>query len=126
MVDRTINFGSDANEATYQIQDDDPNGGGDFVINDTDASVALLQYDQSAGRWSMQDADLTDAAVGTLSATTASFDTLNGADLANADAGRAVVTDGNGNFIFGDVLTGVGHDLHLSEGVVSVSRRVPV
>jgi hypothetical protein len=52
MPDRTINWGDSATEATYQTGDDDPAGGGNFVVaRDTDGGVTLLEYDPAAGEW---------------------------------------------------------------------------
>ena len=39
-------------EAVYQTGDDDPDGGGNFVVaRDTDGGVTLLEYDPVAGEW---------------------------------------------------------------------------
>ena len=52
MSDRTINFGESETEATYQIQDTDSTGGGNFVVaKDTNANTVLLQYDPGADTW---------------------------------------------------------------------------
>jgi len=53
MPDRTINFGENESEATYQIQDTDgAAGGGNFVIaKDTNANTVLLQYNPSTDAW---------------------------------------------------------------------------
>ena len=52
MSDRTINFGESETEATYQIQDTDSTGGGNFVVaKDTNANTVLLQYDPAADTW---------------------------------------------------------------------------
>lgn len=127
MADRTINFGVDSTEATYQIQDDDPTGGGDFLINDTAVATPLLQYIQSTGRWSLGSLDSTELATTSLTATDGTFDTLNGANIATAPEGRSIVTDGAGNLMFGDAVPNLGHDLHVSEdNVLSVARRTPV
>jgi len=100
MADRTINFGSDSTEATYQIQDDDPAGGGDFVIRDTDANLAILSYDQTNDEWdfaataNFNSNDITD--ITSLTADTINVDTLDGADIANATADDVLETDGSG------------------------------
>ena len=52
MSDRTINFGESETEATYQIQDTDSTGGGNFVVaKDTNANTVLLQYDPDTDTW---------------------------------------------------------------------------
>ena len=52
MSDRTINFGESETEATYQIQDTDSTGGGNFVVaKDTNANTVLLQYDPTTDTW---------------------------------------------------------------------------
>ena len=52
MSDRTINFGESETEATYQIQDTDSTGGGNFVVaKDTNANTVLLQYDPAIDTW---------------------------------------------------------------------------
>ena len=52
MSDRTINFGESETEATYQIQDTDSTGGGNFVVaKDTNANTVLLQYDPGTDTW---------------------------------------------------------------------------
>jgi len=52
MADRTINFGESETEATYQIQDTDSTGGGNFVLaRDTNANTVLLQYDPATDTW---------------------------------------------------------------------------
>ena len=100
MADRTINFGSDSTEATYQIQDDDPAGGGDFVIRDTDANLAILSYDQTNDEWdfaataNFNSNDIT--GITSLTADTINVDTLDGADIANATADDVLETDGSG------------------------------
>lgn len=66
MAERTLNFGADATDAKYQIEDSgDP---GDFVLaRDTDGSVVLLQWNDTAGAWEyggpvdLDGNDLTDA-----------------------------------------------------------------
>jgi len=85
MSDRTINFGSDDTEATYQIQDDDPVGGGNFVVNDLDAATAILQYDQANDKWVIVEIDVT---------------TINGADTSVAAADELLSSDGSGNLTF--------------------------
>lgn len=126
MADRTINFGSDENEATYQIQDDSSAGGGNFVINDTDASIALFEYDQQADRWSLAGIDINDADVTTLAATDATVATLNGADVSGASLGNVIASDGNGDLEFTFALTEAGHGLRLDTTTVNMARRVPV
>jgi len=74
MSDRTINFGSDDTEATYQIQDDDPLGGGNFAINDLGAATAILEYDQTNSEWVVID-------VTTANITTANVTTLKSDDI---------------------------------------------
>jgi len=76
MSDRTINFGSDTTDATYQIQDDDPLGGGNFAINDLDAATAILEYDQTNDEWVVSQIDVT---------------TVNGTDVTTS----AVTINGN-------------------------------
>ena len=52
MSDRTINFGESETEATYQIQDTDSSGGGNFVVaKDTNANTVLLEYDPATDTW---------------------------------------------------------------------------
>jgi len=52
MADRTINFGESETEATYQIQDTDTTGGGNFVLaKDTNANTVLLEYDPATDTW---------------------------------------------------------------------------
>ena len=52
MPDRTINWGDSETEATYQTGDDDPAGGGNFVVaRDTDGGTTLLEWDPAAGEW---------------------------------------------------------------------------
>ena len=52
MSDRTINWGDSEVEAVYQTGDDDPDGGGNFIVaRDTDGGVTLLEYDPVAGEW---------------------------------------------------------------------------
>jgi len=53
MPDRTINWG-DPNDAgtKYRTQDDDPAGGGNFVVaEDTDGNTVLLQWNPTASQW---------------------------------------------------------------------------
>jgi hypothetical protein len=85
MSDRTINFGTDDTEATYQIQDDDPAGGGNFAINDLDAATAILEYDQTNDTWVVTEIDVT---------------TVNGADTSAASADELLASDGSGNLTF--------------------------
>jgi len=50
-MDRTINFGDDAADARYRIQDTSSTGG-DFVLaEDLDGGTVLLEYDYSASEW---------------------------------------------------------------------------
>jgi len=79
MSDRTINFGSDDTEATYQIQDDDPLGGGNFAINDLGAATAILEYDQTNSEWVV--IDVTTANITTANITTANVTTLKSDDI---------------------------------------------
>jgi len=75
MPDRTINFGDPADAGTkYRTQDDDPAGGGNFVVaEDLDGNTVLLQWNPTAGQWEyggpvdMGGNDLSN--VGTISAT---------------------------------------------------------
>jgi len=90
MSDRTINFGTDDTEATYQIQDDDPAGGGNFAINDLDAATAILEYDQTNDTWVVTEIDVT----------TANVTTVNGADTSAASANEVLESDGAGNLTF--------------------------
>jgi phage baseplate assembly protein gpV len=85
MSDRTINFGTDDTEATYQIQDDDPLGGGNFAINDLDAATAILEYDQINDTWVVTEIDVA---------------TINGADTSTASANEVLESDGAGNLTF--------------------------
>ena len=56
MSDRTINWGDSEVEAVYQTGDDDPDGGGNFIVaRDTDGGVTLLEYDPVAGEWVARD-----------------------------------------------------------------------
>jgi len=51
MPDRTINFGDDETEATYRVRDDDPVGGGDFIlVEDLDGSIIPLKYNKPSGK----------------------------------------------------------------------------
>ena len=81
MSDRTINFGESETEATYQIQDTDSTGGGNFVVaKDTNANTVLLQYDPDTDTWEYAgDVDINGgnvSGVGTLTA-----DSVNTGDL---------------------------------------------
>lgn len=53
MPDRTLNWGDPADAGTkYRTQDDDPAGGGNFVVaEDTDNNTVLLQYNPTASQW---------------------------------------------------------------------------
>lgn len=56
MPDKTINFGEPGSGARYRTRDDDPTGGGDYVVAETlDASGnpvdVLLRYDDTADEW---------------------------------------------------------------------------
>lgn len=45
MPDRTINFGADATDAAYALGDDDPTGGGNFVVaEDLAGQTRLLEW----------------------------------------------------------------------------------
>jgi len=85
MSDRTINFGTDDTEATYQIQDDDPAGGGNFKVNDLTAATAILEYDQTNDTWVVSEIDVA---------------TINGADTSTASANEVLESDGAGNLTF--------------------------
>jgi len=79
MADRTINFGESETEATYQIQDTDSTGGGNFVLaRDTNANTVLLQYDPAADTWEYAgDVDMNGgnvSGVGTLTADSVNTD----------------------------------------------------
>ena len=88
MSDRTINFGESESEATYQIQDTDSTGGGNFVVaKDTNANTVLLQYDPDTDTWEYAgDVDINGgnvSGVGTLTADSVNTEeqTLDGSDL---------------------------------------------
>ena len=50
MPDRTINWGDSETEASYRTQDDDPAGGGNFVVvEDLDGNLIPLQYNPTSG-----------------------------------------------------------------------------
>jgi len=51
MPDRTINFGDDAADARYRIQDTSSTGGDFVVAEDLDGGTVLLEYDYSASEW---------------------------------------------------------------------------
>ena len=79
MSDRTINFGESETEATYQIQDTDSTGGGNFVVaKDTNANTVLLQYDPGTDTWEYAgDVDMNGgnvSGVGTLTAESVNTD----------------------------------------------------
>ena len=81
MSDRTINFGESETEATYQIQDTDSTGGGNFVVaKDTNANTVLLQYDPTTDTWEYAgDVDMNGgnvSGVGTLTADSVNTDDL--------------------------------------------------
>jgi len=90
MSDRTINFGTDDTEATYQIQDDDPLGGGNFAINDLDAATAILEYDQTNSEWVV--IDVTTANITTANVTTLKSDDIT--DTSNNKMLQGVVATG--------------------------------
>ena len=51
MPDRTINWGDSETEASYRTQDDDPAGGGNFVVvEDLDGGLIPLQYNPTTGK----------------------------------------------------------------------------
>ena len=51
MPDRTINWGDSETEASYRTQDDDPAGGGNFVVvEDLDGGLIPLQYNPTSGK----------------------------------------------------------------------------
>ena len=88
MSDRTINFGESESEATYQIQDTDSTGGGNFVVaNDTNANTVLLQYDPGTDTWEYAgDVDMNGgnvSGVGTLTADSVNTDDTHTKRLAN-------------------------------------------
>lgn len=84
VANRTINFGSDETEATYQVQDDSAEGG-NFVINDTDTATTILEYDQTNDEWLVQ---------------SIVADGLNGADLSTASEGAFLASTGTGDLAF--------------------------
>jgi len=51
MPDRTINFGDDAADARYRMQDTSSTGGDLVLAEDLDGGTVLLEYDYSASEW---------------------------------------------------------------------------
>ena len=86
MSDRTINFGESETEATYQIQDTDSTGGGNFVVaKDTNANTVLLQYDPATDTWEYAgDVDMNGGNVSAVGSLTA--DSVNTEDVESEDA----------------------------------------
>ena len=114
MSDRTINFGESETEATYQIQDTDSTGGGNFVLaKDTNANTVLLQYDPATDTWEYAgDVDMNGgnvSGVGTLTAESVNTEDVD-AESVNTEQLNNVVyhdeTDGridiaeDGSFVF--------------------------
>ena len=101
MSDRTINFGESETEATYQIQDTDSTGGGNFVVaKDTNANTVLLQYDPATDTWEYAgDVDMNGgnvSGVGTLTAesvNTESATVTNEVDAGSVSTDSATVTN---------------------------------
>ena len=107
MSDRTINFGESESEATYQIQDTDSTGGGNFVVaKDTNANTVLLQYDPDTDTWEYAgDVDMNGgnvSGVGTLTAESVNTDALRvgGADSEDHRDGQHKQSEG-GEITFG-------------------------
>jgi hypothetical protein len=100
MPDRTINWGDSETEATYQTGDDDPTGGGNFVVaRDTNGGVTLLEYDPAAGEWvSRGDVNLSgnDLSANAIDAGSVSAEALLGADVLNASENQILVAQGDG------------------------------
>ena len=86
MSDRTINFGESETEATYQIQDTDTTGGGNFVVaKDTNANTVLLQYDPGTDTWEYAaDVDMNGGNVSGVGTLTADSVNTEQADITNA------------------------------------------
>jgi hypothetical protein len=80
MPDRTINFGDDAADARYRIQDTSSTGGDLVLAEDLDGGTVLLEYDYSASEWvsrgpvNLNGNDITNA--GSVSADTLEADSL--------------------------------------------------
>ena len=87
MSDRTINFGSDTTDATYQIQDDDPAGGGNFAIVNLDTDTVVAKYDPVNNEWVI---DSNVFMSNLLIANDAEFDSINGANLNLGDQGQVL------------------------------------
>ena len=106
MSDRTINFGENESEATYQIQDTDgAAGGGNFVIaKDTNANTVLLQYNPSTDAWEyagdvdMGGGDITNA--NAIESTTVDSDAVGTPTIIDTEDGT--------NYDVGDQLVGFG------------------
>ena len=97
MSDRTINFGESETEATYQIQDTDSTGGGNFVVaKDTNANTVLLQYDPATDTWEYAgDVDMNGgnvSGVGTLTAESVNTEDVD-AESVNTEEGNVQNVD---------------------------------
>jgi len=83
-MDGTINFGDDAADARYRMQDTSSTGGNFVLAEDLDGGTVLLEYDYSASEWvsrgpvNLDGNDITNA--GSVSA-----DTLEAADVGITD-----------------------------------------
>ena len=101
MSDRTINFGESETEATYQIQDTDSTGGGNFVVaKDTNANTVLLQYDPGADTWEYAgDVDMNGGNVSGVGTLTAESVNTEEADIGRVSASNLSVDQDNADEI---------------------------
>lgn len=91
MPDRRINFGADATEATYAMGDDDPAGGGNFVlVEDLGGDVRLLEWVPAESSFEVR------GTVEMNGESLAGVGSLNGADIAGAAEGEVLVAQGDG------------------------------
>jgi len=141
MPDRTIVWGDPADAGTkYRTQDDDPAGGGNFVVaEDTDGNTVLLQWNPdagTAGQWEYSGPvdlggnDLTSVGTATVDALEAgSLDSKNGwTDVTSSRSLNTTETNDTGRDLEVRVelrassdATIIGH-AHIVDGV-SISRR---
>ena len=104
MPDRSLNWGNPADSGTrWQTQDDDPNGGGNFVVlRDLDGDTVLFQYDPVDGEWQY----FAPVSMGALTT-----ESLNDADFTTAAAGTAPVSQGDGTLAMENIETATEIDL---------------
>ena len=101
MSDRTINWGDSEVEAVYQTGDDDPDGGGNFIVaRDTDGGVTLLEYDPVAGEWVARgdvNLDGNDLSANAIDATAVSAEsvTIGGDDIGELAAEAFFISNNN-------------------------------